>query len=83
LRLPTKVTTSVRSRAIDDAGRYVNESVPGVISAPVADGIVAADGTRITIRVKGEVNTGRADAVQTALREKIIDKFEREGIRIA
>ena len=68
---------------IDNVGREIKESVAGVISAPVADGIVAADAGRITIRVTGEVRPGRADTVQTALREKIIDRFEQDGIRLA
>ena len=66
--------------AIDSAGKEVAERVKGVVSPPKADGITAVDACKVTIRVSGEVKPGRQDAVQTALREAIRDRFAREGI---
>ncbi len=68
---------------IDEAGRDVASSVEGVIQPPRAGGITAVDSTRLTIRVCGEVRPGRQDAVQTALREAVYDKFMHHGIVLA
>jgi len=67
---------------IDEIGREVESRVEGVVSAPKADGITAADASKVTIRVAGEVKPGRSDAVQTALRERILQRFTQEGIKL-
>lgn len=72
-----------RARSIiDEIGEEVTAAVDGVITAPKANGITAADGNKITIRVSGEVKPGRTDAVQTALRERILAGFGQEGIKL-
>jgi len=68
---------------IDEIGKEVASSVDGVITAPTADGVTAADASKITIRISGEVKPGRTDAVQTALRERILARFAQEGIKLA
>jgi len=69
--------------AIDSAGEEVAKRVEGVVSPPKADGITGMDACRVTIRVSGEVKPGRQDAVQTALREQIRERFAKEGIKLA
>ncbi|MBP6963411.1 MAG: mechanosensitive ion channel family protein [Armatimonadetes bacterium] len=67
---------------IDEIGREIESSVSGVVTAPKADGLTAADAAKVTIRVSGEVKPGRSDAVQSALRERIMSRFEQEGIKL-
>ncbi len=67
---------------IDDIGRGLESSVKGVVTAPKADGITAADAAKLTIRVSGEVKPGRSDAVQSSLREAIRARFAQEGIKL-
>lgn len=68
---------------IDSAGEEVASEIDGVVTPPKADGIVAVDAAKVTIRVSGEVKPGRSEAVQSALREAIRRKFEQEGIKLA
>ena len=51
---PDSEVEKVRS-IIDEIGKAVASEVDGVVSAPKADGITAADACKITIRVSGEV----------------------------
>lgn len=67
---------------INEIGKEVASSVEGVVTAPKADGLSAADGSKVTIRVSGEVKAGRTDAIQTALRERILARFGQEGIKL-
>ncbi len=67
---------------IGEIGKEVSSAVDGVVTAPRADGITAADASKITIRVSGEVRPGRADAVQSAFRERILLRFGQEGIKL-
>ena len=73
--------TWVRS-IIDEIGEEVASKVEGVVTAPKADGITAVDAAKITIRMSGEVKPGKTDAVQTALRERIVERFGQEGIKL-
>jgi small conductance mechanosensitive channel len=72
----------VRS-VIDDAGREVANTTKGVVRAPTANGIIAMDASKITLRVSGEVKPGYQDVVQANLREVIKRKFEEAGIKLA
>ena len=67
---------------IDSAGKEVAEKVEGVVAPPKADGITAIDACKTTIRISGEVKPGRQDAAQTALREAIRERFDKEGIKL-
>lgn len=78
---PDSDLEKVRS-SIDSAGSEVASVVDGVVTPPKADGITAVDGAKMTIRVSGEVKPGRQDAVQSALREVIRARFEKEGIKL-
>ena len=69
--------------AIERAGEEVARRVDGAVTPPKADGITAADASKVTIRVSGEVKPGRQDEVQTALRELIREKFAEAGIKLA
>lgn len=78
---PDSDLEKVRS-SIDSAGAEVASVVDGVVTPPKADGITAVDGAKMTIRVSGEVKPGRQYSVQSALREVIRARFEKEGIRL-
>ena len=78
---PDSEIASVRS-IIDEIGKEVASNLDGVVTAPKADGITAADAAKITIRIAGEVKPGKTDAVQTALRERILNRFGQEGIKL-
>lgn len=68
--------------AIDSAGNEVSKKVEGVVTPPKADGISAMDAAKITIRVIGEIRPGRQDAVQSALRELIRQRFDENQIKL-
>lgn len=79
--VPDSDLDKVRS-AIDSAGADVALQIEGVVTPPKADGVSSLDAAKVTIRILGEVKPGRQDAVQSALREQIRQKFEAEGIRL-
>jgi len=68
---------------IDAAGLELAKNVEGILTPPKADGIIGLDALKMTIRVAGEVKTGRQWAVQTALREAIREKLMEAGIPLA
>lgn len=70
-------------RVIDNAGTELAGRMAGIVTAPTADGITAADAIKITIRVSGDVEPGRRDAIETALRELILKGFADEQIKLA
>jgi small-conductance mechanosensitive channel len=78
---PDSDLEKVRS-SIDSAGADVALHVDGVVTPPKADGVSALDAAKMTIRVLGEVKPGRQDAVQSALRELIRQRFEKEGVKL-
>jgi small conductance mechanosensitive channel len=68
---------------LNEAGNEIAEKIEGVISAPTANGIIALDASKMTVRATGEVKTGRQFAVQNALREAIRTKLSDAGIQLA
>lgn len=68
---------------LDDAGQRIESEVEGVITPPKVDGVSAVDATKLTISVSGTVKPGRQAAVQSALRELILERFRAEGIKFA
>ena len=67
---------------IDNVGTQLASKVEGVVTPPKADGITAFDSGKVTIRIIGEVEPGRQEAVQAALREDLLAKFAAEGIKV-
>jgi small-conductance mechanosensitive channel len=78
---PDSDLNKVRS-IIDEIGKEIESSTDGVVTAPKSDGVTVADSARVTLRVSGEVRPGKTDAVQSALRERILSRFGQEGIRL-
>jgi len=67
---------------IDNIGAGISSGVEGVVTAPRADGVTAFDGGKVTIRIVGEVQPGRQEAVQAALREELLAGFSSEEIKV-
>ena len=67
---------------IDNVGAEIGKNAEGVVTPPKADGITAFDSGKVTIRISGEVEAGRQDAVQAALREALLAGFAAEGIKV-
>ncbi|HET6454153.1 MAG TPA: mechanosensitive ion channel family protein [Armatimonadota bacterium] len=65
---------------IDNVGAEI--AVAGVVTPPKADGIMGFDSAKITIRITGEVEPGSQNAVQSALKEKLLAAFAAEGIKV-
>lgn len=59
---------------INELGRRVADEVEGVVTPPRADGITAVDASKVTIRITGAVKPGYQESLQTALRERILEK---------
>ena len=67
---------------IDNVGAEIAAKVEGVVTPPKADGLTAFDSGKVTIRITGEVQPGKQDRVQSALREDLLARFAAEGIKI-